>query len=334
MSLCEAAMDRRLRVFIAAKIAIRMLPRATTSENLTVEQRRRHDPPLDPRPQRIPAALHAHLQLTAELCRAVVCGADHEMDQTQRPPLNHGPGRLDPHLDHQRKRETPRHVWHTTADEILATPVGKNPQIHAVGIPAARLAGVVDRAGKLSDELLKSLETSERAAIEAVGRFVITIEEALPHEVTGTADVAKLITESGLEMADRLVHTEYALLRDVVDSAANSLRRHDGGKARRCVESPTANSRRIDLDSRSMESPLGAGRRIRRGSSPQARAAVRRAHPNVPATKHRYRLGAEGEFGWSPSRNVAAASPARVKVAVEEDLLAGSDEGEQLWRSD
>jgi hypothetical protein len=123
------------------------------------------------------------------------------MDQTQRPPLNRGPGRLDPHLDHQRKRETPRHVWHTTADEILATPVGKNPQIHAVGIPAARLAGVVDRAGKLSDELLKSLETSERAAIEAVGRFVITIEEALAHEVTGTADVAKLITESGLEMA-------------------------------------------------------------------------------------------------------------------------------------
>jgi hypothetical protein len=59
---------------------------------------------------------------------------------------------------------------------------------------------------------------------------VITIEEALPHDVTGTADVAKLITESGLEMADRLVHTEYALLRDVVDSAANSLRRHDGGK--------------------------------------------------------------------------------------------------------
>lgn len=59
---------------------------------------------------------------------------------------------------------------------------------------------------------------------------MITIEEALPHEVTGTADVAKLITESGLEMADRLVHTEYALLRDVVDSAANSLRRHDGGK--------------------------------------------------------------------------------------------------------
>ena len=57
------------------------------------------------------------------------------------------------------------------------------------------------------------------------------IEEALPHEVTSTSEVAKTITESGLEMADRLVHTEYDLLRDVVDSAANWLRRHDGAKS-------------------------------------------------------------------------------------------------------
>ena len=107
-------------------------------------------------------------------------------------------------------------------------PVAKASEIHAVGIPAA-LVPVVDRTTKLSDELLKSLETSERAAIEAVGQFVITIEDALPHEVTGTFDVAKTITESGLRMADRLVQTQHELLRDVVESAANSLRR-DGAK--------------------------------------------------------------------------------------------------------
>ncbi|MGZ6638642.1 MAG: hypothetical protein ACXVII_38015, partial [Solirubrobacteraceae bacterium] len=109
-------------------------------------------------------------------------------------------------------------------------PVAKTSEIHAVGIPAARRAGIVDRTAKLSDELLKSLETSERAAIEAGGQFVITIEEAVPQEVTGTFEVAQKITESGLKMADRLVHTEYDLLRHVVDSNANWLRRHDGAK--------------------------------------------------------------------------------------------------------
>lgn len=110
-------------------------------------------------------------------------------------------------------------------------PAAKTSEIHVVSIPTARLAGVVDRTAKLSDELLKSFETSERAAIEAIGQFMITIEEALPHEVTRTSEVAKKVTESGLEMTDRLVHTEYDLLRDVVDSAANSLRRHDGAKS-------------------------------------------------------------------------------------------------------
>jgi hypothetical protein len=102
--------------------------------------------------------------------------------------------------------------------------------IHEVGIPEDRIVDVVDRTARLSDELLKSFETSERAAVEAVGQFVITIEEALPTEVAGTAEVAKTITTSGLEMVDHLVHTQYALLRKVVDSAAAWLSRHDGAK--------------------------------------------------------------------------------------------------------
>jgi hypothetical protein len=110
-------------------------------------------------------------------------------------------------------------------------PTANTSEIHVVSIPTARLAGVVDRTAKLWDELLKSFETSERAAIEAIGQFVITIEEALPHEVTRTSEVAKKVTESGLAMTDRLVHTEYDLLRDVVDSTANSLSRHDGAKS-------------------------------------------------------------------------------------------------------
>ena len=102
--------------------------------------------------------------------------------------------------------------------------------IHEVGIPEDRLVDLVDRTARLSHELLKSLESGERAAIEAVGQFVITVEEALPTEVAGTTDVAKSITKSGLEMVDQLVHTEHDLLRHVVDSAATWLSRHDGAK--------------------------------------------------------------------------------------------------------
>ena len=95
---------------------------------------------------------------------------------------------------------------------------------HQRGIPMARFSGVVDRTSVLSDELLTSLETGERAAIEALGHFIVTVEEALPQEVAGTAEVAKKITESSLEMADRLVHTQYVFLRKGIDSTAKALR--------------------------------------------------------------------------------------------------------------
>ena len=98
---------------------------------------------------------------------------------------------------------------------------------HGSGLLPPYFGDVVDRTATLSGELLKSFDTSERAAIKAVGQFVITIEEALPREVTSTSEVAKKITESGLEMADRLVHTGYGLLREVVDSTATSLSAHD-----------------------------------------------------------------------------------------------------------
>ncbi len=67
----------------------------------------------------------------------------------------------------------------------------------------------------------------QRAAIEAFGQFVITIEEAFPQEVADTSNAAKKITRSGLQMADRLVHTRHELLRNAIDSTAKSLRSRD-----------------------------------------------------------------------------------------------------------
>jgi hypothetical protein len=98
------------------------------------------------------------------------------------------------------------------------------------GTAVARFSGVVDRTSVLSDELLTSLETGERAAIEALRQFLVTIEDAVPQEVTGTAEVAKKITESGQEMTDRLVHTQYEFLRKAIASTAKALRSRDGAK--------------------------------------------------------------------------------------------------------
>jgi hypothetical protein len=107
-------------------------------------------------------------------------------------------------------------------------PAAKTPETHRRGIPTAPLASVVDKTAELSGDVLKSIETGERAAIAAVGQFLITVEEAVPQQVVGTSAVAKMITESGLEMTDRLIHTEYDFLRKVVDSAAKPLSGRNG----------------------------------------------------------------------------------------------------------
>ena len=98
------------------------------------------------------------------------------------------------------------------------------PGAGLLGIPAARLGTVVERTTELSDEVLGSVEAGQRAAIDAAGRFVVTVEEALPREVESSSEVAKMITESGLETADRLVHTWDDFLRKVINSAGKSLR--------------------------------------------------------------------------------------------------------------
>ncbi|MGA2926169.1 MAG: hypothetical protein ABSG43_09270 [Solirubrobacteraceae bacterium] len=113
--------------------------------------------------------------------------------------------------------------------EIATKPkaaVSRARTTHQVEFPTA--LSVVDRTTELSEDVLRSLEAGERAAVEAVGQFVITIEEALSQEVAGTSDVAKKITESGLVMADRLIQTLHGFLRGVIDGAAKSMSSRNG----------------------------------------------------------------------------------------------------------
>ena len=87
---------------------------------------------------------------------------------------------------------------------------------------------VVDRTSELSDEVLKSLESGQRAAIEAVRKFVVTVDEALP-ALGGHPSRRQEIVDAALEMAERLVHTQYDFLRHVVQNAGKGLssQRHD-----------------------------------------------------------------------------------------------------------
>ena len=90
-------------------------------------------------------------------------------------------------------------------------------------------ASEVDRTTELSDEVLKSLESGQRAAIDAVRKFVDTVDEKLP--VLGERPSRRQeVIDGAMEMADRLVHTQYDFLRHVVQSAGNALSKPNDGK--------------------------------------------------------------------------------------------------------
>jgi hypothetical protein len=79
---------------------------------------------------------------------------------------------------------------------------------------------IVDKTTELSEEVLDSVKTGQQHAIAAVRTFVDTVEKTL----TGQ-DPSKQqeVIDSALEMADRLVKTEYDFLRRIVQSAGKSL---------------------------------------------------------------------------------------------------------------
>ncbi len=89
--------------------------------------------------------------------------------------------------------------------------------------------GAVERATELSEDMIQALEDGGRAAIQAVSRFLVTVEETLP-QVEGARTAEKKITESALEMAQQLVHTQSEFLHKVVDSAGKSRSGSEGKK--------------------------------------------------------------------------------------------------------
>ena len=85
-----------------------------------------------------------------------------------------------------------------------------------------RTVDLVDRTADLSEEVLKSVEAGQRAAIAAVRKFVDTVDESLP---AGGDQPSRreAVIDAALDMADRLVTTQYDFLRSVVRSADRTL---------------------------------------------------------------------------------------------------------------
>jgi vacuolar-type H+-ATPase subunit H len=78
-----------------------------------------------------------------------------------------------------------------------------------------------DRPIELSERVLKEIKEGQEAAIEAVRSFTKTIDKTLAEGDSPTQ--AEQIVESALKMADKLVETQYTFLKEVVQSAGESL---------------------------------------------------------------------------------------------------------------
>ena len=100
----------------------------------------------------------------------------------------------------------------------MAEDTEKNPT-------AERAPDIAERAAGLSDDVLKSVESGQRNAIDAVRKFVGAVEESLPGRDEDHPSRRETIVDAALDMADKLVKTQYEFIRSVVSSASETLKK-------------------------------------------------------------------------------------------------------------
>ena len=111
------------------------------------------------------------------------------------------------------------------------SPVAKVPVTRNRTTPAPPPTIDIERTKELSEEVIDSLEKGQRAAINAVRKFVDTVDHALPALPRDEGPSRRReIVDSALEMADRLVHTQSDFLHKVIESAGKSLSGTNGAK--------------------------------------------------------------------------------------------------------
>lgn len=97
--------------------------------------------------------------------------------------------------------------------------------------PTERASDLAERAAEMSDEVIASLETGQRSAIDAVRKFVGTVEESLPGHDDDHPSRRETIVDAALDMADKLVKTQYDFIRSVVSSASETLKKQGDDKS-------------------------------------------------------------------------------------------------------
>ncbi|HUH72160.1 MAG TPA: hypothetical protein VLZ05_26850 [Mycobacterium sp.] len=81
---------------------------------------------------------------------------------------------------------------------------------------------VVERVSGLSEEVLESVDAGRRDAIEAVRKFVSTLEEETPALVDPS--LRKALIDAGLDLADELSKALMELLRSIIRSASEAVK--------------------------------------------------------------------------------------------------------------
>ena len=114
----------------------------------------------------------------------------------------------------------------TTAKRKAGTKAAAKPAASATAGAAGASRAGGGRRGRgrstgLPRELLKSFEDGQRAASDAVRKFLETVEEALPLR-GNNAPKRQEVVDSALEMTERLVQTQFEILRRVARSAGRT----------------------------------------------------------------------------------------------------------------
>ncbi len=86
------------------------------------------------------------------------------------------------------------------------------------GLLQTQTDGLAGSSDEVFKQWLALAKTSEQTALATVRKFVGVVEEAIPLDVAGVSRRLEVI-DAALEMAERLVHTEYDFVRNAARSA-------------------------------------------------------------------------------------------------------------------
>lgn len=87
---------------------------------------------------------------------------------------------------------------------------------------AASDRGTIEKTTELSEQVLEQVKGSQQSAIEAVRKFMESVDDALPPHGEDHSRRQEVI-DSALEMSEKLVKTQYDFLSNVVHSAGEAL---------------------------------------------------------------------------------------------------------------